>query len=414
MDDLDRTWDDITGGITITTGSHCCFVNFLNTMYATNGVDVPFQYDGSASAAMGVPTGLTAAKYIEQFNNYLFLANVTVSGVVYPSRIYWSDYQTSAAWTATSYIDIAKNDGQQITGIKVLSDRLVVFKERSIYNVYFTGDADIPFILPGGGKANSSVGTISHWSIQEVENGLVFLAIDGFYYYDGSNSTKISTKINSTLRDYSYGRFNQAVSCVQKNKNRYLCALPGASSTTNDKVVVWDYSVNSFSIYKGINARSMCSFFVDGLEERPYFGDYLGFVYRMDTGANDYPSNVQTAIDAYYYTNWKHYDDLINQKGIPEVTIYYQNSNSILTLAYSYDFETADQYSQSFSLATSAATYGSAIYGTSVYGGVGGGVKRRDLTGRGRVVRFKFANSVIGESFQVDGFGSWAHLETNV
>ena len=41
-------------------------------------------------------------------------------------------------------------------------------------------------------------------------------------------------------------------------------------------------------------------------------------------------------------------------------------------------------------------------------------MRRRDLTGRGRVVRFKFANNVLNEGFQIDGLGQMPHLETNV
>ena len=48
---------------------------------------------------------------------------------------------------------------------------------------------------------------------------------------------------------------------------------------------------------------------ISGLDERPYFGDYNGYIYRMDTGTDDYPLGVKTAIDAYYYTNWKYFDD---------------------------------------------------------------------------------------------------------
>ena len=44
----------------------------------------------------------------------------------------------------------------------------------------------------------------------------------------------------------------------------------------------------------------------------------------------------------------------------------------------------------------------------------GGQSVRRDLTGRGRVVRFKFANNTMDEQFRIDGLGTLAHLETNV
>ena len=412
MDDLDGTWDDITGSLTITADNFCDFENFLNEVYMTNNIDVPFKWNGTGNgSAMTIPSGLTKAKNVVQFNNYLFLGNVVVSSITHKSRFYWSNLKDTETWLATSFIEISKDDGQQIIKMYVLGDRLVMFKERSIYNIFFTGDNDIPFVVQ---KSNSHVGCVAPFSVQEVDNGLVFLSADGFYYYDGNNSYKISLNIQNTLSGYNTTRFNQAVSLRQKGKNRYMCALPSSGQTNNDSVIVWDWELNAFSIYKDMAIASMVIVWVDALSERLYFGDYSGFVYRMDTGSGDYPLNVQTAIDSYYYTNWKHYDDIINQKGVPNVVIYYQTSNSVLTFAYSYDFESSDTYSQTFSLATGTAVYGSAIWDTDIYAGAGGLQQRRDLDGRGRVVRFKFANSTLGETMQIDGIGYFAHLETNV
>lgn len=414
MDDLDATWDDVTGAVTITLGYHCDFANFLNEVYVTNGKDAPFKWTGTGNAAaMTVPTGLTKAKYVAEFNNYLFLANCLVAGVSNTSRIYWSTIKDADTWDAADFIDISKDDGQEITAIKVLSDRLVVFKTRSIYNVFFTGDADIPFILPGGGKSNSSVGCVAPWSIQEVNNGLVFFAPDGFYYYDGANSYKISDRINKTILSLNNTKFANIVSLVQREKDRYIAGVAWTGTATNSRMLVWDYSSNAWSIYKGVAPAAMTAVYVSGENERPYWADSSGFVYRGDTGTDDYPLNVKTAIDAYYYTNWKSFDDIVDQKGVPHITIYYQISSSTLTIAYSYDLETTDQYSQTFSLSTSSDVYGTGVFGTATYAAEGGRVVRRDLTGRGRVIRYKFANSTLSETFQIDGLGALPHLETS-
>lgn len=415
MDDLDGTWDNITGSLTITEGNFCDFDNFLNEVYITNGVDAPFKWSGSGNGAtFTVPTGLTTAKFVKQFNNYLFLANVTVSGTVHQSRIYWSNIKTTGTWTSTDFIEVAKDDGQDITGIRVLSDRLVIYKRRSVYNMFFTGDSDIPFILPGGGKSNSAVGCVAPFSIQELENGHIFLSHDGWYFYDGNNSYKISEKITTSLLETNTTRLSQARSCVQKSKNRYLCALPSTSQTENDLVFVFDIFNNAWSIYDGLACSSMATIYVDGVDERPYFGDYDGYVYRADTGADDYPLKVQTAIDFYYRTNWIHYDDLVDQKGIPHIYIYYQTANSVLTIDYSFDFEEANQFSNTMNMSGGTSSYGSAVYGVDTYASSGGRVQRRDLTGRGRVVRFSFSNGTLSETIQIDGLGMQAHLETNV
>lgn len=361
-------------------------------------------------SSYGLNASITKAKCVKQYENYLFLGNVVQAGTTSKSRIYWCNLKDDLTWLTTSFIDISKDDGQQIMALHVLSDSLIVFKERSIYIVSFTGDADIPFTVQ---KSDSNVGTVAQHSVQEIENGLVSLSYDGFYYFDAHNSYKISLQIQTTLLAYNATRFNQAVSMRQKNKNRYFCSLPSSGQTNNDVVVVWDWQLNAFSLYGGIAANAMTSVYVGAIDERIYFGDYSGFVYRMDTGSDDYLLNVQTAINAYYYTNWKNYEDLVDQKGVPNIVLYYQTNNAVLTLVYSYDFESADTYTQTLSTATSTSVYGTAVYGTGTYAGIGGGQQRRDIDGRGRVVRFGFKNANMSETFQIDGMGSFAHLETN-
>lgn len=413
MDDVDGTWDNITGGATVTSGNAIDFEMYNTTLFMTNGVDAPFKWvTGDTATTSGIPTGLTKAKYVRQFNNYLFYANVVVGGVNYPTRIYFSGLRTPETFDSADWIEIAKDDGQEITGLKVLGDRLVVYKEKSIYNVYYTGDSDIPFILPGGGKSNSSVGCIAPFSIQEVENGHVFLSYDGIYWYDGMNSYKLSDRITATLEEFSKSRLRYACSLVYKKKSQYWLSFSYSGQVEHNRIIVWDYFNNAFSIYTGMYPSAMTTFFVNGVDERPHFGDYDGFVYRADYTANDAIMNTATAVNAYYYTNWKHYDDLCDQKGIPHVYIYYQSSNSTLTFAYSFDFEDTDQYTQTFSISAGASVYGTAVYGTDTYSGAGGAVTRRDLIGRGRVARFKFANNTLGESFRIDGFGSMPHLES--
>jgi len=190
------------------------------------------------------------------------------------------------------------------------------------------------------------------------------------------------------------------VSMYQKNKNRYWLAF--ATSSNNNRVLTWDSFNNAWSVYVGMAPSAMAIFLVDGVEERPYFGDYSGFVYRADVSSqlNDYPLNVKTAINAYWWSNWKAFDELTDQKGIPQVYLYHKDITGTLTFSYSYDFASSEQYTNTFSMA-----------GTDSPDSV---IRRQDLNGRGRVIALKFANSTVDETFQIDGIGMKALLDTNV
>lgn len=418
MDSLDGTWDDITGGLTITAGNTnmFSFTTFLNTTIGTNNVDVPFKYTGTGTAAaLTVPSGLTAAKWTTDWNNYAFLANTTVSATLHASRFYWSDLKDIGTWGAASFIDVSRDDGQTITGFKPLGDRLVVFKDTSIHIVLFTGDADIPFIVV---KTPSDVGCISGYSIQEVKNGLVFLAKDGLYFFDGSDSTKVSGRINNTFDGFAKGRYNVSVSAYQRTKGRYWLSQTSSGGSTNNRVVVWDTNRNAFSIYYGDDDNSK-PYAVNALaivdtsgEERIYFGDYAGFAYRADNGTSDNPAGVATAINFVWKSKWFSFEDLTLKKGVTHLVLYYQISSTTISVGYSYDLEDGTQFSRSISLDTSADVYGTALYGTATYASSGGFMKRIDTTGRGRVMRIIFTNNVVDEEVQIDGFGLFANLET--
>jgi hypothetical protein len=135
---------------------------------------------------------------------------------------------------------------------------------------------------------------------------------------------------------------------------------------------------------------------VDGVDERDYFADYIGHTYRGDSGINDTVSNTTIAVNSYYYTNWKPFANICDRKGAPHAYVYHSKTDGTLEFAYSYDFVTNDQYTHSFTMTTTQTV--------SDYG------VRRDLTGQGRVVRFKFANNNTSTHFVVHALGVEAEL----
>ena len=413
MDDLDGTWDDITGSLTFTAGdsNFTSFRTFKNTVVGTNNVDVPFKWTGAGNGAtLTVPSGLTKAKFIEIFQGFTILAHVTVSATDHKSRGYFSTINTIETWASADFVDISPDDGQDITGLHILGEELVIFKDRSIYKALFTGDRDIPFIVR---KTRSEVGCAAGHSIQEVKNGLVFRAEDGLYYFDGNSSFKLSDVITATYNKHNDARIDDTTSIYQKVKNRYWSSTSVGSATKTDEIITWDAFNNAFSRYKGIAANVFALVYTGG-QERVYFGDYAGFVYRADDGLNDTPSGTKTAIDAYFYTRWHLYEDLVHVKETEHVYLYYQFNTGTIDFKYAHDFENSDTFSISFSQDKGGALYGTAVWDTDKWSGTGGTVKRLTLASRGRAIRFKLQNNRVDETFQIDGIGAYPSLSTYV
>lgn len=413
MDALDGTWDDITGALTITAGTNnrMDWITFKDVAYGTNGVDLPIKWSGTGNGALWTTvTGLTKAKYVAKFENYIFLANTETATDFHTTRVYWSCINEPEIWNAADFNEIGYRDGQEITGLQVLGDRLVIFKERSIHVAFFTGSSDIPFTFE---ETPSEVGCSSGASIQKVNNNLIFNTQDGIYYFDGNNANKLSNKINATITAFKNTQFPNVVSAYQPTQNRYWASYQTAAAANPDRIITFDSYNNAFSLYKGIAANAFVVFIYNG-EERIYFGDFSGYVYRADYSTNDSPINVSTAIDAYVRTKWFTFGDLVNKKGIPCIAAYFQCSNSTISFSYSYDLTDADEYTYAFSSDCGGGLWDVSKYDEGVWGRTGGRQQRLDLTGRGRVISFKFQNATLSESIQIHGVGSYVNLETFV
>lgn len=408
----DETWDDITSGETITAANLFSFATIRNVLVATNGEDLPFKYDAVNSvddiAQLSVPTGLTKAKYVTSFKERTILANVTVSGTAHPSRFYWSNIGTLETFTATDFIDIQPNDGEEIRGVAVLGERLVFLKDFSIYNVLFTGDADVPFIVR---KSDADVGTISHFSIAEVKNNLVFLAPDGIYVYNGSESVKISDKIEETIEGFVTSNFDTAFGINYRTLNQYWLTFTSSGETQTDTIIVWDYINQGFSKHDGILASVLSTFYDGDNLERLYHGDYDGFTYRNNDGNSDNPEGVETAIDAFYITKWFDFGVPSNYKSVQHFFVYVNEEGDWdISFSYTFNFDAGDWKTTTINLLDTGGVVGTAIVGTDIVGGKDGIIKRLDLEGSGQVVRFKFRNANIDEPFTLNGFSALVRL----
>jgi hypothetical protein len=134
----------------------------------------------------GAPTG---ARFIETFQNKLYMADVTTGGTRYPSRWYRSsvpDASGNITWTSTDFEEVYTDNGEPLKGMhtnKTLN-QLLFFKENSLH-------AWDNFRL----KDVAAVGTTAHRSIVTVNYTTFFWNEKGMFAYSGSEPTMISRPI---------------------------------------------------------------------------------------------------------------------------------------------------------------------------------------------------------------------------
>ena len=395
MDSFDGTWDDITGALTIASSSTVLFdfTTANDNLIATNRDNPVITWDGSgnAEALSGSPP---QGRWVAFHQNIVFLANTSTN----PSRIQFSNVLDEETWTSTDFIDVAANDGTEITGLAILLDALYIFKEESIYRLSGTNRDD--FVLS---RMVTDIGTVAGHSIQVINNKIIFHARDGIYLYDGGiNVIKISSKIEESLDDLVFARNKFSVSADLKPLNQYWLSVTDGSGSKHNLILIYDYFHNAWTKYIGIEANAMAMVIDNDGQDQLYTGDASrGFFFKQNSGNSD----DGAAIDAFYTTKWYRFPEIKeSDKAVRLLRIFAKEvGNWNLTIDSRQDFA-ATTSSDTVTLLGSSDVYGTGLYGTAVYGGETVIIGRIHLMLRDNFFQFEFSNANADEPFTIYGW----------
>ena len=209
--------------------------------------------DSDADAALGatMPAGDATwtppkGKYILVQNNRLFLANDPTN---FPSRVYYSSdgshdvFDTNAE---TGYLDIRQNDGDSVTFIKGNLGLLTVGKNNTIQKIYIDGadpDADWSISDP-----LSYVGCQAPYSAVNSPLGIIYLAKDGIYRFNGQYSELISESVTPTIEDISQTDLENVAGIYHQNFYHIAYKSKASGEAFNNRVLVLDLLAKAYTI----------------------------------------------------------------------------------------------------------------------------------------------------------------------
>lgn len=292
-------WTTLAGAITLDTTANITLTPLLGRTFAWDGVNGGIVFDGTsvtrpgtmprakfsviykgyhvASGTPGQPFRLYLApnKTPTRFTNNIVPTNVDDVAVNTSTEVPGATDFTSTDATVRA-IDINKNDGQRITGLGFFQDVLIVFKERSIYQLYF--NAANGFVVE---RVSSSYGAVCHGSIASVENDCYFLTEKGVYvlgnepnFYAAIRTNELSSRVKPLIQ-----RINPAYYDLCRayyTDDRYFLSVPLDAATTCDTMIVYDRRFYAWAIWNNIRANDMYVFKdkdVDG-KTHFYFTEY--------------------------------------------------------------------------------------------------------------------------------------------
>ena len=184
------------------------------------------------------------AKYAIVHKDKVVLGNVDA----FPSRIMWSGGGTNIDkfnWRyGGGYVDIDKDSGDRITGLIEYQDTIVVFKERSVWQVTLSVSSGL--VIPTVKMIIRGLGCVSHRTIKYVENDVFFLSRRGVftlgneanYVANVLRTNEISVKIRPVFATLTTSQLEQACAAYQDTK--YRLSYPAGGNSMNTKEIIYD------------------------------------------------------------------------------------------------------------------------------------------------------------------------------
>ena len=215
-------------------------------------------------------------------------------GVQDPLLIRFSDQESLTEWESTALTtagDLRLGSGSEIVTAVETRQQVIVFTDSSMYAMQYLGP---PFTF--GIQLISENTTIAGpLTAVPVEDQIFWMGISEFYMYNGAVQ-----KIPCSVRDYVFddinvGQFDKVTAAVNSENNEIWWFYPSASSTENDRYVV--YNTLEQVWYYGSLARTC---WIDrGIEQYPIAASPDNFLYNQEFGFDDGSVSPAGPITAY-------------------------------------------------------------------------------------------------------------------
>jgi hypothetical protein len=248
-----------TGAYTTATKDHWDIIQYGNRVVAVNGhTDNPQTYlMGTDSVFSDLGGSPPQAKHAAVINNFVMLGNIDASGTVYPNRVHWSAIDNPESWPTIGSAAAAavQSDRQDLpTGLSVeaITGAIggadgAIFMRESIYRVSYVG-APLVFAFD---EVERGRGTLVGKSVVNVGPVAFFLAEQGFFAFDGSQSTPIgSQKVDKYFfADMDLNYVHRITGAADPINKQVVWSYPGVGneSGTPNKLIIYNWETQRWS-----------------------------------------------------------------------------------------------------------------------------------------------------------------------
>lgn len=203
--------------------------NFTTT-YTDNVIETALGVDASFDNGLP-PTGLY---YNATWQERLWATDET--------DLFYSELTLPESFSAFSFLQISPDDGHKIKGILPFGDKLIVGKTNKTYIVSGVDRFEVQSL-------SNAHGVFSHHSMKATEGSAYWFGGDNFYRSDGNAVKGIGdVKVRDLVDGIDLTYASRMVAAIDSKRGWYMCLVPSNGGSVPDKMVVYNYRDDSWTI----------------------------------------------------------------------------------------------------------------------------------------------------------------------
>lgn len=227
------------------------FENWKGVGYFTNNQDQIRKYDGSYVTKFnidldvegGPDNDVNTCLLVFHMEGRLILLRTTERGTAHYQRLRWGEIGTTNFKDA-KHLDAPRDDW--IIGADFIGGELIVFFERGVMKIVYTGDPDTPFKWE---KVDSVEGCYATMSLAAFSDEIICVGPTRFISCDGREVEGIDDKIPDLMLNFNQAALNYCYAMVIEEMRQALISHVSASADKPDRALVINYEEDSFAIF---------------------------------------------------------------------------------------------------------------------------------------------------------------------
>lgn len=228
----------------------CSSINWKGSLYMTNFKDQIRVFNGTTVTNYKIDINGDTTNDVGYCRHLVIhkerlIALYTYEGAAErPQRARWCVAGNVTDWTNDGYVDCPTSDF--ITAAVLIGDDILVWFSSSIWWLKYTADPDLPFRWE---RIDSETGSQAPYVPVLKNNRSYGFDKSGLVVTDGFDVVPVDQKIPDFGLTFNQTNINNCYGILINELRQIWIAYPDASSTTNTRVLAYNYEENSWAVF---------------------------------------------------------------------------------------------------------------------------------------------------------------------